>query len=544
MVGLVVVKGPRGGPGRTRPEIQRSAAGQQLGELLRLAGVMSAGGGEDPSAYDFQAATWDTYWYSLFNMSTNIAMSGNGVLFPHNDQQRAAFKQRIQGITRNADVDAPPIQNPNLNMVPFTGGDPAFTEQPVFDSGDGRPDASTLSWDISKSTKTVSPAAVAWTHLKGLTWAKNFENHFEILPASIAPKFRAQVLTTLAQLGIKATLIDGGPEGNGALTKGDSMRLVSGFNPVDGEMVDATSRPTQHAAMLWFLSDFVSVADGGWFGYVNPEPLIPAPKVQQLADGVARSTMEQFAPEDVVSMGSTRDLGEMLGAVAWYGTHAGSQDMAARAAAYADALADAVTETVDGSGRVGGGTANQAATQGVVGQGLTWASRLDGVDRTDTAESVLGYLVEDLWDDDAGVYASGSDDATYTYTARDAGDVTGGINAADAVLGMDVRGQFATFFDRAFNRGGLQRAQRPPSVDEGREDQPPLPPEAGGEFGQAAVYNTEVAYDTGSGEWSVTDRRFRTGQALYLANQDIWMSHWGGEFFQGRGVPGENDTPE
>jgi hypothetical protein len=66
---------------------------------------------------------------------------------------------------------------------------------------------------------------------------------------------------------------------------------------------------------------------------------------------------------------------------------------------------------------------------------------------------------------------------------------------------------------------------------------------AGGDFGQAAVSNGEVVYDTGTGEWSVTDSTFYTAEALYLANQEIWISNWGGEFFEGRGVPGRNDQP-
>jgi hypothetical protein len=57
------------------------------------------------------------------------------------------------------------------------------------------------------------------------------------------------------------------------------------------------------------------------------------------------------------------------------------------------------------------------------------------------------------------------------------------------------------------------------------------------------VYNAEIEYDTDSDEWTVTDERFDTEQSLYLANQEIWISQWGGEFYQGRGVPGENDTP-
>jgi hypothetical protein len=28
------------------------------------------------------------------------------------------------------------------------------------------------------------------------------------------------------------------------------------------------------------------------------------------------------------------------------------------------------------------------------------------------------------------------------------------------------------------------------------------------------------------------------------ANQDIWVGNWGGDFYQGRGVPGKSDTPE
>jgi hypothetical protein len=80
-------------------------------------------------------------------------------------------------------------------------------------------------------------------------------------------------------------------------------------------------------------------------------------------------------------------------------------------------------------------------------------------------------------------------------------------------------------------------------VSQSNPDEPPLPPAAGGEFGQAAVYNGAVEYDTGAGEWSVTDDRFYTADALYLANQDIWVGNWGGDFYQGRGVPGTSDEP-
>jgi len=500
--------------------------------------------GEETAAYEWSDATWDSYWYSLYNMSTNIAMSGNGVLFPHNEEQQQAFDERFPAMLEAANTDKPPVKNPNLNMAAFTKGDPAFTEQPVLSGEDGRPDASTLAWDKSKSSGVVSPSSAGWTQLKGITWAKNFENHFDILPDSLAAEFRSEVLSTLAQIGINATLIAGGPEGNGALTKGESMELISGFRPAKGEVVDDTARPNHHSAMLWFMSDMTSLAQGGWFGYENPEPLIPPEKIQQLTDGLAETTMSLFAPADIVEMGSTRDLGQMLGSIAWYGTHAGSDEMAEQAASYATDLGDAVESSLAGNGMVENGAANQAATQGVVGQGLVWASELDSVDYTDTAGDVLDYMVEELWDEDAGTFASGPDDSTYIITARDAGDVTGGVNAADAVLGMDVKSIYARYFNQTFNRGRLQRAERPQSRSESAEHTLPLPPEAGGEFGQAAVYNAEIEYDTEADEWTVTNRLFDTEGALYLANQDIWIGQWGGEFYEGRGIPGTNSSPK
>jgi len=546
MVGLVIVDGAQGGPGTTDPsDLGSSAASQNLTRLLNVAGITSGGSETGTSQqYAWQDATIDSYWYSLYNMSTNIAMSGNGVQFPHNDQQQQAFDQRVPAMLQHADVDQPPIKNPNLNMAAFTEGDPHFTQQPVLSGDDGRPDASTLTWDMSQSSGVVSPSSLAWTHLKGVTWAKNFQNHFDILPTQLAPKFRAQMLTTLAQIGIRATLVAGGPEGNGALTKGESMELVSEFRPSDGTVVDDTARPNHHAAMLWFLSDLNSLAQNGWFGYVNPEPLIPAAKIRQLTDGMGRTTMNLFAPGDVISSGSTRDLGQMLGAVAWFGTQAGSSDLQSQATIYANELASEVETHLESNGRLTDGGDNQAATQGVVAQGLLWASELDGVDHTDTAESLLDHLFDTLWDDEAGTFASGTGDSTYRITARDAADITGGVNAAETLLDRDVKSQYARFFDQTFNRGRLQRAERPPSRDESAEYTLPLPPNAGGEHGQAAVYNTAVEYDTGADEWSVADGSFRTAWALYLSNQDIWISQWSGDFYQGRGVPGRSETPQ
>jgi hypothetical protein len=292
--------------------------------------------------------------------------------------------------------------------------------------------------------------------------------------------------------------------------------------------------------MLWFLSDLMSLVEGEWYGYVNPEPLIPAEKLRELTDGMAKTTMELFGPDDM----NSRELGLILGAVGWYGTHAGSDDLRRSAADYANNLAGAIESNLAEDGRIENGVENQAATQGIATQGLVWASQIEDVDHVNIAEDTAGYLLDTLWDDDAGLFAPSRDASTYTYSAQDAGDLTGGLNCTDTELGLvGVQDRFASCFDEMFNRARLQRAERPQSRNENAEYPLPLPPKAGGEYGQAAVYNTEIQYDTDSDTWRVTDETFDTEQALYLANQDIWMSQWGGDFFQGRGVPGKSDEP-
>jgi len=91
-----------------------------------------ADGGGGQTDYGFEAASFDAYWYSLYNMSTNIAMSGNGVPFPLNEQMEQLQSERMPAMLQNSEVDQPPIANPNLSLASFTEGDPSFTQQPVL----------------------------------------------------------------------------------------------------------------------------------------------------------------------------------------------------------------------------------------------------------------------------------------------------------------------------------------------------------------------------------------------------------------------------
>lgn len=71
----------------------------------------------------------------------------------------------------------------------------------------------------------------------------------------------------------------------------------------------------------------------------------------------------------------------------------------------------------------------------------------------------------------------------------------------------------------------------------------PLPPDAGGEFGQAPVYTTTIQYEVAADEWRVTDDTFTTNPATTLANHDIWTSNWNDGFYHRRDIPGKCDEP-
>lgn len=107
----------------------------------------------------------------------------------------------------------------------------------------------------------------------------------------------------------------------------------------------------------------------------------------------------------------------------------------------------------------------------------------------------------------------------------------------------EAKEAFSGYFENTFVRGRLQRAQLENSRYPTRDHVLPLPSKAGGEFGQAQVYNTEVTYDPSSDEWEATDNTFTAAEAIYLANQNVWIGNWSGGFYVGRGIPGRTDEP-
>lgn len=169
--------------------------------------------------------------------------------------------------------------------------------------------------------------------------------------------------------------------------------------------------------------------------------------------------------------------------------------------------------------------------------GLIDAYRLSGLyDFLNRALEIFDRDMEALWDEKAGVYATSPGTKRYIYTPFDVGAVLAGLNSIlwftlpsyDKPFnsGPDLaKKRYVRFFENAVVISGMQEASGVALVEHiYLESEPsinfthpalPLPEKAGGRFGTAPVYASEVTYE--NRDWKVTNRRFRTRDAMFLA---------------------------
>ena len=132
---------------------------------------------------------------------------------------------------------------------------------------------------------------------------------------------------------------------------------------------------------------------------------------------------------------------------------------------------------------------------------------------------------------------TGSLDGVATLRANEVADIVGALNAVDrfgppAVDTARVSAVLVPFYKAVINIGGMQLSAPPREMaaapfelerlagcDECFAYQTVPTPMAAG--GVAPVTATAVSFD--DGRWSVSDQRFDTHAAMYLANEDIWL---------------------
>jgi hypothetical protein len=163
---------------------------------------------------------------------------------------------------------------------------------------------------------------------------------------------------------------------------------------------------------------------------------------------------------------------------------------------------------------------------------------------------IFNQDMESLWDEKAGVYANFEGSKRHVYTSFDVGAVLAALNSIlwftvpsyDDPLnsGPDLaKKRYVTFFENALVISGMQRASGISLVEKRYIDREPeihlahpslpQPEEAGGNFGIAPIYTSEVAFE--NGKWAITKEKFNTKGAMFLANMSVILNRYQADCF-------------
>ncbi|MEE9248025.1 MAG: hypothetical protein V3U79_04930 [Dehalococcoidia bacterium] len=463
--------------------------------------------------YDPKNALSEGYWYSRYNLGHLVMRSGLGI-------QLMPPPEKVKAMMEMAGIDEAPTK-PYLLQAAYASADPHFIT--AFNGNDN--DFSNFRWDPAKMDTTVTTQAMAYTIIKEIIWAKSFASDVE--GPNPMNHFRALALSTEAAAQVNFMMTN--------------LMSVDGlFVPAwrEGEALDEEPAAQDQMAMLWALSEMADYATGKYGWYAAP---LTADKAFAIADGLLATVVDsEEAYPGFLNDLPTRDLGLALTALSSYVGYA--QDGIARALALEESiptLAGEMLSRMEGKGKlVANGGYSQVSTQATAVQGLVYAHKVTGISGYQVAALAAWDYMETLWDEASGLYALSPGAVDYIYSIRDVGDISGAVNALLNGLNLDVDRRYATFFNAVVNRSGLLIAEDLATGGERDDDGIPVPGNAGGAFGQAPVFATEVVYHTATGEWEVSNPRFTTADAMYASNQLMWMSSWAGRpAVAGFGIP-------
>jgi len=124
-----------------------------------------------------------------------------------------------------------------------------------------------------------------------------------------------------------------------------------------------------------------------------------------------------------------------------------------------------------------------------------------------------------------------------SYTINDVAVILGAINSVKLFAGDKVNQKkaeqiFTSFYESAVNISGLQQSAPPKGIAKGKFEQHhpdiyyaypgmPIPPKAGGKFGVAPVFGSEIQWVSGS--WKLVNSNFDTAGAMHASNEFIWF---------------------
>ena len=447
--------------------------------------------------FDATAAEEEGYWYSRYNLGNLTMRSGLGDTFMPDMEMVQKMIQMADADPNDGDTAMPP-QNVTLIRSVYASGDPHYT-QPLDVN-----DFGTQRWDPDTFDTTVTSRSLGWTMIKEVEWGKQFhvDNHFGTPADSFGAQWRFVGLVLNAEAKMQAQFAL-------QMLKNDQGFIANSDGTVDwgGQWV-----------MLEALTDLGSTLSASALPhsttnrYANPDAAAMFLGAADMLFGALASRQ----PAD------TAELSLAVQALTWYAANTTNADNQAQAISLITQHGDALI----------GANTDDATRKAYAIRGLIEAYRVSGDDKYRSAAASAFDSLAAEYDPAHGIFSSQS-----RYTIDDVAVIMGALNSArlfggDAIDQAQAEEIFTGFFESAVNMSGLQMAAPPKNVAKGtfEQDEPdiyyaypgmPMPPMAGGEFGVAPVFATEVTWD--GSQWSVTNDRFDAAGAMHASNEFIWF---------------------
>jgi len=457
---------------------------------IALAGVGQAIGAN--SEFDLTAAEEEAYWYSRYNLGHLTMRSGMGETFMPDRATVDAMIAMADADPNDGDTVSPPV-NPALLRTVYAAGDPLWTKPP------DPADFASLRWNPASFDTRVTGAALGWTIVKELEWAKQFhiDAHFGTPEDEYGAQWRFMglVLTAMAGEQVEAWI---------ELHDAGEMIMADASDPF---------------VMLMAISGLADLLDAE----AMPRSATNRYRDRQGAERFLALADEQF--DRILGLGvepmSARELAVAIQGLIWYASATAGPERQALALERVGELGELL---IDAPKRT-------AAERAAALRGLIEVHRTIGsIDALDASLDLFASLADDF-DFAYGIFASQA-----AYTIDDIASIVGGLNAARMHGGVD-RGLaeriLSGFFEAAVNLSGLQRSVPPVDSGKGAFEQenpgifygyPGIPlSEEVGEFGVAPVFASSVTFDLETGAWTEIDERFDTAGAMRAANEFIWL---------------------
>lgn len=459
-------------------------------------GTTLAGGNPD---FDATAAEEEGYWYSRYSMSNLTMISGMGDVFM---PDMAMIQQMIQMADANpndGDTATPPLNAALLSTI-YASGDPHFV-QPIDMT---MTDFGTMRWNPATFDKNVTSRAMGWTIIKEIEWAKQFhvDAHFGTPTDNFGAQWRfvGLVITAEAKMQAQYAL---------QMLKNAQGLIANSDGAVDwaGQWV-----------MLEALSDLAGTLSA---------PTMPHSATNRYADPNGAAMFRGAADMLFAALASrqpsdTEEYSLAVQALAWYAANTNNAANQAQALTLIGQYGDVLI----------GANKDDAARKAFAIRGLVEAYRLSNNAKYLTAAADVFQGLAAEYDPAHGIFSSQS-----SYTIDNVAVILGALNSLKlfggaAVNQAKVEEIFTGFFESAINLSGMQLSVPPKDAAKGKFEQGdpdiyyaypglPMPPMAGGEFGVAPVFATEVRW--ADGKWSVANPRFDSAGAMHAANELIWF---------------------